>query len=334
MSDLENHIYNSNSEQTPKLDTVPHNLAGQRFDQIIAKMFPEFSRAKLKTWIQAGKVTVNGHQLKPKDKLKGGETISLLAEAEPVVHTEAQNIDLPIIYEDECLLIINKPAGLVVHPGAGNSDKTLMNGLLHYCPSIEGVPRAGIVHRLDKDTTGLMVVAKNLPAHSHLVSEMEQRLIKREYLSICRNVPTAGGTINKPIGRHATQRTKMAVWESGLGKSRTAVTHYRVLKKFAKHTLLRCKLETGRTHQIRVHLAWRGYPLVGDQTYGGRMQTPRGASDDLIKTLRSFKRQALHATQLGFMHPEHKKYYQWQIPIPNDFQNLLDALQNDLDENS
>jgi len=332
MSDVHKNEIKNSAECPEKLETVPHNLAGQRFDQIIAKMFPEFSRAKLQTWIKAGKVLVNGQQLKPKEKLRGGETVSLKPEAEAVVHTEAQAINLPIIYEDDSLLIINKPAGLVVHPGAGNSDQPLMNGLLHYCPSIEGVPRAGIVHRLDKDTTGLMVVAKTLQAHAHLVSEMEQRLIKREYLAICRNVPTAGGKINQPIGRHATQRTKMAVWESGLGKSRPAVTHYRVLEKFARHTLLRCKLETGRTHQIRVHLAWRGYPLVGDQTYGGRLQTPRGASESLVDVLRNFKRQALHATQLGFIHPEHKKYYQWQIPVPTDLQKLLDTLKEDLDE--
>ena len=331
MSDVDNHISTPQSESSSQVLTVPHNLAGQRFDQIIAKMFPEYSRAKLQTWIKAGKVLVDGEQLKPKEKLKGGENIALHAEAEAVVHTEAQAIHLPIIYEDESLLIINKPAGLVVHPGAGNSDRTLMNGLLHYCPSIEGVPRAGIVHRLDKDTTGLMVVAKTLQAHTHLVAEMEQRLIKREYLAVCRQVPTAGGTIRQPIGRHATQRTKMAVWESGLGKSRAAVTHYRVLQKFARHTLLRCKLETGRTHQIRVHLAWRGYPLVGDQTYGGRLQTPRGASEELVEVLRGFKRQALHATQLGFVHPEHKRFYQWQIPVPHDFQNLLNSLHNDLE---
>ncbi len=331
MSDVDNHTHSSQADRPQQLEIVPHNLAGKRFDQIIAKMFPEYSRAKLQTWIKAGKVMVNGKQLKPREKLMGGETIILQAEAEAVVHTEAQPIPLPIIYEDDSLLIINKPAGLVVHPGAGNSDSTLMNGLLHYCPSIEGVPRAGIVHRLDKDTTGLMVVAKTLQAHAHLVSEMEKRLIKREYMAVCRNVPTAGGKINQPIGRHGTQRTKMAVWESGLGKSRPAVTHYRVIEKFAKHTLLRCKLETGRTHQIRVHLAWRGYPLVGDQTYGGRLQTPRGASEELVDVLRGFKRQALHATQLGFVHPEHKKFYQWQIPVPKDFQNLLNVLKNDLD---
>jgi len=332
MSEVPNNLSSQITTSDTRVAEVPLEFSGQRFDQIIAKMFPEFSRAKLQTWIKAGKALVNGQQLKPREKLKGGETITLQAQPEAVVQTKAQAIELPIIYEDESLLIINKPAGLVVHPGAGNTENTLMNGLLHHCPSIEGVPRAGIVHRLDKDTTGLMVVAKTLSAHKHLVAEMEQRHIKREYLAICRNVPTAGGTIDKPIGRHATQRTKMAVWESGLGKSRPAVTHFRVLNKFAKHTLLRCKLETGRTHQIRVHMAWRGYPLVGDPTYGGRLQTPRGASDELIDVLRSFKRQALHAKQLGFMHPNNKKFYQWQSPIPRDFQNLLNALQNDLSE--
>lgn len=317
-------------EHEIKVQAVPNNLAGQRFDRVIAKMFPEFSRARLQTWIKAGKVLVDGEQLKPREKLHGGESIRLHIEPDALVHTEAQALTLPIIFEDESLLIINKPAGLVVHPGAGNADQTLMNGLLHYCPALELVPRAGIVHRLDKDTTGLMVVAKTLQAHTHLVAEMEQRRIKREYMALCRGVPTAGGTINQPIGRHPNQRTRMAVNESGLAKSRAAVTHYRVMQKFERHTLLRCKLETGRTHQIRVHMAWRGYPLVGDQTYGGRLQVPKGAGAALHDALKGFKRQALHATQLGFVHPQHQRVYQWQIPLPRDFQGLINALDNDM----
>jgi 23S rRNA pseudouridine1911/1915/1917 synthase len=332
MSDAENAPEFNHSEKTSQYATVPYDLAGQRFDQIVAKIFSEYSRARLQTWIKSGKILVNGEQLKPREKLHGGEKIELHVEADVIVHTEAQAVDLPIIYEDQSVLIINKPAGLVVHPGAGNADQTLMNGLLHYCPELEQVPRAGIVHRLDKDTTGLMVVAKTLQAHTHLVAEMQQRLIKREYLAICRGVPTSGGKINQPIGRHPNQRTRMAVNESGLAKSKPAVTHYRVIQKFGRHSLLRCKLETGRTHQIRVHLAWRGYGLVGDQTYGGRLQVPKGAGKALGEALRNFKRQALHATQLGFMHPDKNKFYQWQIPLPRDFQGLLDALANDMTE--
>jgi 23S rRNA pseudouridine1911/1915/1917 synthase len=308
---------------------VPDNLAGQRFDQIIAQMFPDFSRARLQTWIKAGKVLVDGQKHKPRDKLRGGELVRLEVQTEAVVHTQAQPIDLAIIYEDESVIILNKQAGLVVHPGAGNSDRTLMNGLLHYLPTLEQIPRAGIVHRLDKDTTGLMVIAKTLAAHSHLVSEMEQRLIKREYLAVCRGVPTAGGTIDKPVGRHPTQRTKMAVLPESSSSAKPAVTHFRVLQKFVRHVLVRCTLETGRTHQIRVHLAWKGYPLVGDQTYGGRLQVPKGASDELHQVLRGFKRQALHATQLGFVHPEHKVFYQWQIPVAKDLQKLIDTLSAD-----
>jgi len=320
-----NNLSTSAAKAEISIETVPADFAGQRFDWTLAKMFPQYSRAKLQTWIKAGKVSVDGQALKARDKLKGGEIIRLEIIPEAVVQAVAQPIALPILYEDEAILILNKPVGLVVHPGAGNAHSTLMNGLLHYLPELEGVPRAGIVHRLDKDTAGLMVVAKTLTAHTHLVSELEQRNIKREYIAVCRGVPTAGGSIDQPIGRHPTQRKRMAVLERGGQTAKAAVTHYRVLQKFAHFTLLRCQLESGRTHQIRVHLTWRGYPLVGDQTYGGRLQIPRGASEVLQETLRQFKRQALHAVQLGFGHPVKQRFYQWQSPSPYDLQNLLDV---------
>ncbi|MBT8141973.1 MAG: 23S rRNA pseudouridine(1911/1915/1917) synthase RluD [Gammaproteobacteria bacterium] len=333
MSDIKNSNDPSPAAQEPNtgrlLEAVPAELAGKRFDVIVAKLFPEYSRARLQTWIKSGKILVDGQQLKPREKLASGMKIVMTVEPEVIVHTEAQSIDLPIVYEDEAVIIINKPKGLVVHPGAGNSDRTLMNGLLHYLPELEQVPRAGIVHRLDKDTTGLMVVAKTLVAHAHLVSELEQRLVKREYLAVCRGVPTAGDTIDKPIGRHPSQRTKMSVLSASSNSAKPATTHFRVVQKFSRHTLIRCKLETGRTHQIRVHMAWKSHPLVGDQVYGGRLQIPKGASEALQTALRGFKRQALHATQLGFMHPEQGKYYQWQIPMPHDMQNLVDELSAD-----
>lgn len=321
----------TSSASTPEIreQSVPEHLSGLRFDQILAKLFPEFSRAKLQTWIKSGKALADGQVAKTREKLFTNQLIRLEIQPEAVVFTEAQPIDIPIIYEDQSVILINKPAGLVVHPGAGNSDRTLMNGLLHYLPDLEQVPRAGIVHRLDKDTTGLMVVAKTLQAHTYLVSEMEQRLIKREYLALCRGVPTAGGTIDQAIGRHQTQRTKMAVLPEHASSGKPAVTHFRVLEKFNRHTLVRCKLETGRTHQIRVHMAWKGYPLIGDQTYGGRLQMPKGASEELQNVLRGFKRQALHATQLGFKHPDSGRFYQWQIPLPHDLQELIDTLSAD-----
>lgn len=317
------------SEKRTETKQVEAELSGLRFDQALAKMFPEFSRSKLTTWIKQGKVLVDGKKLKPRDKLIGGERIALEIEPEKVVESQAQEMFLPIIYEDESLLIVNKPKGMVVHPGAGNQDSTLMNGLLHYLPQLETVPRAGIVHRLDKDTTGLMVVAKTLESHSYLVSELEQRKIKREYLALCRGRITAGKTVNKPMGRHPTQRVKMSVLMPQQSGAKPAVTHYRVLDRFANYTLVRCQLETGRTHQIRVHMAHEKFPLVGDQTYGGRLLLPRGSSERLHNALRNFKRQALHAYRLGFKHPHLERFMQWEISLPKDLQNLIDVMRNE-----
>ncbi|CAA9891152.1 23S rRNA pseudouridine synthase [Candidatus Methylobacter favarea] len=301
---------------------VPFEMAGMRLDQALAELFSDYSRSKLQTWVKSGRVQVNGLTLKPKDKLDGGETIMLDAEAETVVMFEAEKISLDIIFEDESLLIVNKPAGLVVHPAVGNWSGTLLNALLNHDPNLEMLPRAGIVHRLDKDTSGLLMIAKTLQAHNSLTQQLQNRAITREYLAITRGRMTAGGTVNEPIGRHSADRKRYVVKESG----KSAVTHYRVGLRFSHHTLVQIKLETGRTHQIRVHMAHIRYPLLGDQIYGGRFQIPPGCSERLEKELRSFKRQALHAAKLGLQHPITDEYCEWEQPMPEDMANLLDAL--------
>ncbi|GAB2995427.1 23S rRNA pseudouridine(1911/1915/1917) synthase RluD [Psychrosphaera aestuarii] len=303
---------------------------GKRLDQVIADLFPEYSRSRLKDWILAEKVLVNGKVVtKAREKMLGNEVVTIFAELEVEVHHEAENIELDIIYEDDYLMIINKPANLVVHPGAGNQSGTMLNALLHHFPAIDLVPRAGIVHRLDKDTTGLMVVAKTVPAQTQLVADMQERLITREYEAVCLGRLTAGGTVDKPIGRHPTKRTNMAVNQMG----KEAVTHYRVINKFRAHTHIRLRLETGRTHQIRVHMSHLRHPLVGDSQYGGRVQTPKGASDELLQTLRGFRRQALHAAMLKFYHPITGEPLEFHSPLPDDFVNLLNALKLDVAEN-
>jgi len=238
---------------------------------------------------------------------------------------------LDIAYEDDHILVINKPAGLVVHPAAGNYTGTLLNGLLHHVPSNESIPRAGIVHRLDKDTTGLMVVAKSLEAHNALIQQLQARSVHREYQAITQGVMTGGGTVDEPMARHPQARTKMAVVSDNGGKSggKDAITHYRVIERFPNHTHIRVKLETGRTHQIRVHMAHIGYSLVGDMVYGGRLKLPKGATAELHDMLRNFKRQALHAGKLGLIHPVSEEYMEWQVPPPEDFNLLLEMLKKD-----
>ncbi|MBA3564530.1 MAG: 23S rRNA pseudouridine(1911/1915/1917) synthase RluD, partial [Gammaproteobacteria bacterium] len=264
---------------------VPGNLAGKRLDQALAEMFPAFSRTRLKSLIEQGQVRVNDRLPRPRDKVSGGEQVSLTALFEPVIEARAQPVPLVIVYEDETLLVIDKPAGLVVHPGAGNPDCTLQNGLLHHAPALSALPRAGIVHRLDKDTSGLMVVAKSPAAHAGLVRALEARDIHRGYEAVCTGVLTAGGQVNAPLGRHPVDRVRMAVRARG---GRHAVTHYRVIRRYRAHTHLRLELETGRTHQIRVHLQHLGHPILGDEVYGKRGHFPR---------------HMLHAWQLGFLHP-------------------------------
>ena len=303
---------------------------GLRLDQVLADLFPEYSRSKLKTWIQDGNVAVNGEVITvPRHKMQMDELVTVQAEMDVQVTSEAQDIALNIVYEDEHILVINKPADLVVHPGAGNPSGTVLNALLNHCPEIDKVPRAGIVHRLDKDTTGLMVVAKTIPAQTHLVDQLQRREMSREYEAVALGTMVAGGIVDAPIGRHATKRTHMAVREMG----KPAVTHFRVIEKFRAYTHLRLKLETGRTHQIRVHMAHIKHPLLGDQVYGGRPRLPKGASEEFIAALRGFQRQALHAAQLSLFHPETEEWMTWKAPLPQDMQDLLKAVKRDTADN-
>ncbi len=306
--------------------TVPEHLFGKRLDQGLAEMFPDYSRSRIKSWILAGQVNVDGHvNDRPRDKLVGGESIIIQALIEQQQQHQPEAIELNIVFEDDHIMVINKPADLVVHPGAGNGDGTVLNALLAHVPEIGRVPRAGIVHRLDKDTTGLMVIAKTIAAQTHLVEQLQAREISREYEAVICGTMVAGGTVEAPIGRHPSKRTSMAVREMG----KPATTHYRIKEKFRAHTHLRLKLETGRTHQIRVHMAHLRHPIVGDQLYGGRPRPPKAASAELVDILRSFRRQALHAAQLELEHPVTGEWLKWQAPLPQDFARLLDVLRED-----
>ncbi|HCF2288010.1 TPA: 23S rRNA pseudouridine(1911/1915/1917) synthase RluD, partial [Pseudomonas aeruginosa] len=300
------------SDMIQRAAEVPFELGGQRLDQIAAQLFPEHSRSRLAGWIKDGRLTVDGAVLRPRDIVHSGAQLVLEAEQEAQGEWLAQDIELEIVYEDEHILVIDKPAGLVVHPAAGHQDGTLLNALLYHVPDIANVPRAGIVHRLDKDTTGLMVVAKTLEAHTKLVAQLQARSVSRIYEAIVIGVITSGGTIDAPIGRHGVQRQKMAVVDAG----KVAVSHYRVLERFRAHTHTRVKLETGRTHQIRVHMSHIGYPLVGDPVYGGRFRIPPVASQTLVQTLREFPRQALHARFLELDHPATGVRMKWESPLP------------------
>ncbi|MBG4971239.1 23S rRNA pseudouridine(1911/1915/1917) synthase RluD [Pseudomonas aeruginosa] len=313
------------SDMIQRAAEVPFELGGQRLDQIAAQLFPEHSRSRLAGWIKDGRLTVDGAVLRPRDIVHSGAQLVLEAEQEAQGEWLAQDIELEIVYEDEHILVIDKPAGLVVHPAAGHQDGTLLNALLYHVPDIANVPRAGIVHRLDKDTTGLMVVAKTLEAHTKLVAQLQARSVSRIYEAIVIGVITSGGTIDAPIGRHGVQRQKMAVVDAG----KVAVSHYRVLERFRAHTHTRVKLETGRTHQIRVHMSHIGYPLVGDPVYGGRFRIPPVASQTLVQTLREFPRQALHARFLELDHPATGVRMKWEAPLPEDFLWLLSLLRQD-----
>lgn len=313
------------SDMIQRAAEVPFELGGQRLDQIAAQLFPEHSRSRLAGWIKDGRLTVDGAVLRPRDIVHSGAQLVLEAEQEAQGEWVAQDIELDIVYEDEHILVIDKPAGLVVHPAAGHQDGTLLNALLYHVPDIANVPRAGIVHRLDKDTTGLMVVAKTLEAHTKLVAQLQARSVSRIYEAIVIGVITSGGTIDAPIGRHGVQRQKMAVVDAG----KVAVSYYRVLERFRAHTHTRVKLETGRTHQIRVHMSHIGYPLVGDPVYGGRFRIPPVASQTLVQTLREFPRQALHARFLELDHPATGVRMKWESPLPEDFLWLLSLLRQD-----
>jgi len=305
--------------------TIPPDQAGQRLDQALAALLPEHSRSRLKSWIESGEVRVDGAVRRPRDKVGGGESVQVSATLAQEARAAAQPMPLVLVHEDRHLFVVDKPAGLVVHPGAGNPDRTLQNALLALDPALATVPRAGIVHRLDKDTSGLLVVARTLPAHTALVRMLGDRSIHREYEAVCRGVMTAGGTVDAPIERHPTERVRMAVREGG----REAVTHYRVIRRFPAHTHVRVQLETGRTHQIRVHLAHAGYPIVGDRVYGGRLALPRGSGEDLRRVLREFPRQALHAARLQFDHPVTGRTLECRAGLPADMRGLLEALARD-----
>ncbi|MBB6521334.1 23S rRNA pseudouridine(1911/1915/1917) synthase RluD [Pseudoteredinibacter isoporae] len=325
LEDIEDLADESGVKKVEESATVPVTASGQRLDQAAAELFSSYSRSKLQAWIKSGELTVNGSKAKTRDKMLGGEQLDLNAELQEQGSWKPEAIDLDIVYEDEAILVLNKPMGLVVHPAAGNHTGTLLNALLHHSPDLIHVPRAGIVHRLDKDTTGLMVVAKTLEAHTDLVAQLQERSVSREYEAISQGVMTGGGMVEANIGRHPKQRTKMAVSNFG-GKE--AITHYRVIQRFDAYTHIRLKLETGRTHQIRVHMSHIGYPLVGDSAYAGRFKIPKGLDKALIEKLRSFPRQALHAAQLGLIHPISGEYMEWEADLPEDMVDLLRELKD------
>ncbi len=309
-----------------QIDTViPEEMSGKRLDQALAKLLPEHSRARLQGWIRDGYVLIDKKIMRPRDKIQGGEQVEIQAEIEVQISASPENIPLEIIFEDEYLIIINKPAGLIVHPGAGNPQHTLMNALLHHDQKLDQVPRAGIVHRLDKDTSGLLVIARTPQSHTSLVKQLQTRDMHREYVTIVSGVMTAGGTIDQPIGRHPKHRTRMAIVKNG----RTAITHYRIIRKYRHHTQLQVNLETGRTHQIRVHMTWYHHPIIGDPVYGAKKQLVKGMDSNLANIVTAFPRQALHARAIQLLHPHSDELMTWEAPIPEDITELIDSLKLD-----
>ncbi len=304
---------------------IPAALAGQRLDRALAALFPDYSRTRIKDWIERGTVLIDGHPARPRDAVRGGEEVALRVPATEPARWQAQPLALEVIYEDPDLIVIDKPAGIVVHPGAGNPDGTLANAVLALDPGLAALPRAGVVHRLDKDTSGLLVVARTPRAHAALIRQLQARTVQREYEAVVSGALVAGGTVDAPIGRHPRERTRMAVVHAG----REAVTHYRVAQRFRAHTHVRVSLTTGRTHQIRVHMAHIGHPVVGDPVYGGRLRLPAGAGEALREALRGFRRQALHASRLSLVHPSTAEQMSWRSPLPEDMQNLIAALRTD-----
>ena len=321
MSDQSSELLDSSLRQA----VVPDSAAGRRFDAVLAELFPEFSRSRLSEWIKSGDALLDGETARPRDTLRGGETVQVQVVLETQTHAAPQDIPLNVLYEDDQVLVIDKPAGLVVHPGAGNPDGTLVNALLFRDPNLAAVPRAGVVHRLDKDTSGVMVVARTLRAQTALVEQLSARDVHRQYLAVVVGALVSGGTADAPIDRHPRDRLKMAVRDDG----RDAVTHYRLRERFRAHTALECRLETGRTHQIRVHMAHLKSPIIGDPLYGGALKLPKGATDTLVAELRGFKRQALHAETLEFLHPVSGEPVRASAPVPEDLQRLMSALRED-----
>lgn len=309
---------------------IPENCHGFRLDKALATMFDQYSRSTIQHWIKDGLVSLDGQAQGQRTKVKEGQNVVINVPVALAIESKAQDIPLDIVYQDEDILVINKPAGLVVHPGTGNPDGTLLNALLHFDESQAVLPRAGIVHRIDKETTGLLVIGRNEAAVKKLVEAIQEKEVRREYLAVISTQIVAGGTIDAPVGRHSRERTKMAVSNKG----KPAVTHYRVEEKFRTHTLVRVILETGRTHQIRVHMNWKGHPITGDPVYGKRLYVPPASSDHLIDTLRDFKRQALHAETLALHHPKSGELLSWTVPVPPDMQALIDALREDKKEHA
>jgi 23S rRNA pseudouridine1911/1915/1917 synthase len=306
---------------------IPPELAGQRLDSALARLMPQHSRTRIKGWIEDGSVQVGRRPCRPRDTVDAGAQVRVRVQPDaPLATVRAEAIALDVVHQDRDVLVVNKPAGLVVHPGAGNAEHTLQNGLLAFDPALAALPRAGLIHRLDKDTSGLLVIARTAAAQTSLSRQLLARTMSREYLAVCLGVMTGGGTIDAPIGRNRSDRLRMAVRESG----RPAVTHYRVLERFRGHTYLSVKLETGRTHQIRLHLSHLKYPIVGDPVYGGRLLLPRGAGTALLQVLRSFRRQALHAANLGFDQPRSGKRLELHVAPPPDFAHLLEVMRADV----
>jgi len=319
--------YNRNTPQlqphSPILLEIPADCSGLRLDQAIATLLSEYSRSRLQAWIKEGHVKLNGVVVVPRHVVWQGDRIEVETQlAAEEIAFRPEDIALDIVYEDESVLVVNKPAGLVVHPGSGNWQGTMLNALLHHAPQLAGVPRAGIVHRLDKDTSGLLVVAKTLIAQTDLVRQLQARTVKREYLAVVQGAPQLAGSVEAPIGRHPTQRVKMAVVQYG----KPALTHFAVVERFAHYSLVRCQLETGRTHQIRVHMQHLGFPLLGDPVYGGKgMNIPV----QLREVIKDFTRQALHATRLGLIHPVSGEEMEWRVDMPADMARLLEVLRNE-----
>lgn len=305
--------------------TIPDDLEGMRLDQAVAKLLPDYSRTLIQEWIKNDNLKINNASAKARMMVIGGEVIVIEATVKIQPTYEAQNIALNVVYEDEALLIINKAAGMVVHPAAGNPNSTLLNALLHHCPDLNQLPRAGILHRLDKDTTGLLVIAKTANALKHLSAQLKARTISRIYQAIVAGIIISGGTVDEPIARHPVNRKRMAVMDTG----KIAITHYRVMERYRAYTRLKVKLETGRTHQIRVHMAHIQHPILGDQVYAGRLQLPKGATQPLIAKLRTFKRQALHASEIELEHPTTHEHMSWKAPLPDDMKELIDVLTKD-----
>ena len=308
---------------------IPDSISAERLDRILSQLLSDYSRAQIQDWIKKSYVKVNQQVInKTRHPVYAGDVIDINATMPTITETNAQPIELDICYADDDLIVINKPQGLIVHPGAGHPSGTLVNALLHFDPTLESLPRAGLIHRLDKDTSGLLIVARHSKAYHALIEAMQQREIQRHYLALVQGLIISGGSIDEPIGRHPTARTKMAIHPKG----KAAITHYRIKEKYRAHTLLDIKLETGRTHQIRVHLTHKGYPLIGDPVYKKQKALESKISPPLQQAIVEFKRQALHAHTLSFAHPISQETLFFQAPLPDDFQSLITAMQTDFQQ--